>query len=217
MNETERRKMETSLIRSGFKGMNDPELVPAFATIITNHEILRALLNDCSRMERGAMLEALRPHLPFEANPLDWYEIKTIEKFEAHENERTRIIAGDKVFEAVAKELATHAVVTMKCSKCPREKNYAGKKNYAGDTPLGAMILARQDGWVREKATNKEVCPKCECVDRSKRKKCAACTRRHYAPLCRMQGQIEPLKHGDRLTIGGAKKGEMNIQTGQAN
>lgn len=196
MNDTDRRKLENQLIQVGFKGINDPELIPELAKLIPNHEVLRAMLNDCSRIERWTMLDALRPHLPFEANTVEWYENRTAEKFVAYENERNRIIAGDQEFERIAKELATHVVITLKCSNCPAEKNYAG------DSPLGAVILARQDGWARERATNKEVCPKCECTDRSKRRKCAGCQRRHYAPDCRVQGRIEP---GAPL-VGGAQE-----------
>jgi len=208
MNAEERRKMETDLIKSGFSGLNDPELIPAMATLITNHEILRALLNDCSRAERGQMLEALRPHLPFEAREVEYYEERTAEKFRDWENERNKIIAGDQQFERTLRELATHAVVKLKCYKCTKES-----RNYAGDTPLGAVISARQDGWVREKETNKEVCPKCPCADRSKKQKCAGCGKRHYAPACRVQGTVEP---GAPL-IGGAKKGDLDISTGLVN
>lgn len=196
MNEAERRKLETSLIKSGFSGLNDPGLVKEFAKLITSHEILRALLNDCSRLERGAMLEAVRPYLPFKPHPLDWYEMQTAQKFEAWESERNRIIAGDREFAETCKELATHIVVTLKCSKCRHTARFVG------ESPLGAVILARQDGWFRERGTNKEVCPKCECADRGKRKKCRGCGCRHFAPDCRIMGNVEP---GAPL-IGGAKE-----------
>lgn len=209
MNEDERRKMETNLIKSGFKGFNDPELVPALATLISNHEILRALLNDCSRLERGAMLEALSPHLPFEANSVEWYEERTAEKFRNYEQERKRIIAGDQEFERVAKEMATHVAIKLRCHKCTRESH-----EYIGETPLGAVILARQDGWVREKATNKEVCPKCPCADRSKKQRCPGCQRRHYSPSCRV---LAEKKQGAPAIVGYAKKGELDISTMKVN
>lgn len=196
MNADERRKLETDLIRSGFKGINDPELLPELAKLIPNHEVLRALLNECTRMERNTMLQSIAPHLSFEAHSVDWYEARTAEQFTQYEESRRRIIVGDKEFEKTCKELATHAVITLKCSKCP------AVKNYAGESPLGAVIFARQDGWVRERATNKEVCPKCECEDRSKRRKCPGCSRRHYAPDCRVAGKIEP---GAPL-VGGAQE-----------
>jgi len=207
VNEHERRKLETSLIRSGFSGLNDPDLVPELAKLIANHEILRALLNDCSRMERYAMLEAVRPHLPFKALTVEDYESKTAEKFEEYESERNRIIRGDQEFERVAKELASHVLIKLQCSKCPRSAEFMG------ETPLGAVILARQDGWVRERGTNKEVCPKCECVDRGKRKRCPGCSRRHFAPDCRVIGKVEP---GAPL-VGGAKKGHMDVSNGTVN
>lgn len=196
MNNDDRRKLETSLIRSGFKGINDPELIPELAKLIPSHEVLRALLNECSRLERGAMLQAIAPHLSFAAETVEWYENRSAEQFAQHEESRRRIIVGDKQFDQVCKELATHVVIELKCSKCP------AVKNYAGTSPLGAVILARQDGWARERATNKEVCPKCECVDRTKRRKCPGCGRRHFAPDCRVQGQVEP---GAPL-VGGAQE-----------
>lgn len=196
MNDIERRKLENQLIQVGFKGINDPELIPELAKLIPNHEVLRALLNECSILERNKMLQAISPYLSFEAHTVDWYEARTAEQFEQYEETRRRIIVGDKEFEKTCKELASHVVITLKCSKCPAEKNYAG------DSALGAVILARQDGWARERATNKEVCPKCECADRSKRRKCAGCQRRHYAPDCRVQGKIEP---GAPL-VGGAQE-----------
>lgn len=207
MTEQQRRELETSLIRSGFKGLNDPELLPEMAKLITNHEVLRALLNECSRMERNAMLQAVKPYLPFEAYDVEWYENRTAEKFEQYEETRRRMIVGDQNFEEVCKELASHVVVTLTCSRCTRAINYAG------ESPLGAVILARQDGWVREKATNKEVCMKHKCADRSKKQACAGCGRKHYAPGCRVQGTIEP---GAPL-VGGAIKGELDISTQQVN
>lgn len=204
MNDEERRKMETNLIKSGFSGLNDPELVPAMATLITNHEILRALLNDCTRLERGQMLETLRPHLPFEARELEFYEERTAEKFREYEHKQNILKAGDKAFEQVAKDAATHVLITLVCHKCTRKS-----KGYAGESPIGAIILARQDGWIRERDTNKEVCPKCECADRSKRQKCPGCGRRHYAPSCRVLGTVEP---GAPL-VGGAKSGLVDVAT----
>lgn len=206
MDETVRRRFETQLIASGFSGLNDPELVPELAKLITNHDILRALLNECSRMERYAMLEAVRPHLPFKALTVEDYEAKTAEKFNAYESERQKIIAGDQEFERVAKELASHVVITLKCSICPKEANFAG------ESMVGAVILGRQDGWVRDRMTNKEVCPKHPSEYRSKRRKCPGCQRRHFAPDCRVIGRIEAIQPGGQAPLaGGAKENVVKL------
>jgi rubrerythrin len=207
MNQLEKRRLETQIIRSGFKGFSDPDLIPVLAHCIKNHKMLAALLNSCSILERQTMLECLKPHLPFEAfATVDKYEAMMAEQFAAEERELRRFKIGDQKFQETLRHLATHAVASLMCYKCQR------KRDYAGETIVSAVILARQDGWVRERGTNKEVCPKCECADRGQRKKCPGCSRRHYPPDCRVVGTIEP---GAPAIVGKAEAPLIDVTTKQ--
>lgn len=203
-----RRKLETQAIIDGFKNKANLEAL-RYLNLIKTHDMLAALLNECPRHERQAMLDAIRAYLPFEAYSVDHYETMMAQKFEAWEEKRNRMIreCNEQLGELFRQHGGAY-LIELKCHKCSRTASFAG------ESPVGAIILARQDGWVREKASNKEVCPKCECEDRGKRKKCPGCARRHYAPDCRVLAHVEP---GAPSIVGQAREGVMDVGTGKVN
>jgi hypothetical protein len=182
MNQDEKRRLENSLIRMGLAKLDDRQLMPQLGAIVSAakdpHEFLRGMLNECAQDKRVEMYEALRPHLRFAPKPLDVYIAELKEHAGNVESWGDAVKVGENKYEVVPVGESTGAVITLRCSTCTRTHDYYG------DTPVQAVILARQDGWVRDKATQKEVCPKCECADRGERRKCPSCTRRHYAPPC---------------------------------
>ena len=105
----------------------------------------------------------MAPRLKFEAKPLSQYEANIAYRAACMVNQKRMrvegrepnpvIIQGEKYAE-VGEEESTHAVVRLKC-KCGRVSRWMA------DTPVGAMIKARKDGWVRDKLTNHEKCKKC--------------------------------------------------------
>ncbi len=184
MRAADRRELENQLVRMGLNRLTNPELVPQMARLIRDHDWFLGMLNSCDQDKRTEMYEALRPHLKFTPYPLDVYMSKIREHAANVESWSEPIKIGDQEFEMVSRDQATGAVVDMKCSKCSRTASFYG------DTPLEAVILARQEGWARERGIDKELCPKCPCPDRSKRQKCPTCQRRHHAPNCRVRDTV---------------------------
>lgn len=185
MNQDERRQLENQLIVMGLKRLNDPMLVPQMAKLILDHEFFLGMLNECDQDKRYEMYHALKPHLRFEPLPLESYLIQLRERADAIASRHAPIVVGEQHFQQVAAQDATGVLVDLKCS-CGRTASYYGQ------SPFDAVILARQEGWVHDKALGKEVCPKCPSADRGKRKKCPTCTKRHYAPDCRMLAPEKP-------------------------
>jgi len=197
MNQDEKRQMENQLIVMGLKRLTDPMLVQQIALLIPDHDVYLGMLNECDQEKRYDMYHALKPWLRFEPWPLEKYLIALKERADAIASRNAPIEIGEHKYQQVAPQDATGVVIDLKCS--------CGKTaSYFGETPLCAVILARQDGWVRDKALSKEVCPKCPSEDRSKRKMCPTCRRRHYAPDCRMITPEKPknsLPTMDGLTV----------------
>jgi hypothetical protein len=183
MNAKEKRLLETELTKMGLAGLQangDPscDLIDQIAAIVSvwpgatnrhgewidKHKYLRDLLGECDGAERVAMYEAIVPRLTFKARELSHYETMLAERVGNLVSKRAMRVEGDvpKPIEiggnryAVAPQsLATQAVTTLKCHRCPKVEKFIA------DTPAGAMIAGRKAGWTREKGVNKETCPAC--------------------------------------------------------
>jgi hypothetical protein len=57
----------------GLGRLDDPGLLSQFAFLVQDHDHLRSLLVACEPENRGAMYQALAPHLRFRAKALDVY------------------------------------------------------------------------------------------------------------------------------------------------
>lgn len=60
----------------GLGRLDDPGLLSQFAFLVQDHDHLRSLLVACEPENRGAMYQALAPHLRFTARPLESYLIE---------------------------------------------------------------------------------------------------------------------------------------------
>jgi len=188
MNQEERRQFETRLVVAWGKILHEPGavagLVPELAKLLTSHEDFAGLLNSCAPAERAPLYDAIAPHLPFEPYSVETYMAQMKERAGKSESRLNPITVGAEKYREVPERHATGVVVTFTCARCPRSKNYYG------DTPVNAVIQARQDGWVRDVAIEKEICPKCPAAARPQRRKCPGCTKRHYPPDCRVIAKL---------------------------
>lgn len=73
MNQTEKRKLDNTLMQMGLARLNDPALLPQLGFLVQGHKHLGELLRACQPEQRNEMYEALRPHLGFKPKPLDHY------------------------------------------------------------------------------------------------------------------------------------------------
>lgn len=169
MDAKEKRRVENQLMVFGLAGLHDPDLIQQLADLVScwpgdKHDYLVDLFSECEPAERYEMYEALRPKLKFKALAFSQYEAQIALKAGAMisqgrmrvEGQRPKPIEiGGSKLRVVPKALATGAVATVKCHRCPKTDQFLA------DSPAGAMIAARAAGWVRDKALNKETCPEC--------------------------------------------------------
>jgi hypothetical protein len=167
----ERRKMENQLMVMGLKGLNDPELVIQMARIINDHpgftnphSFYLGMLGECPQEQRTQMYEALRPHLKFDVWPLEAYMrlLKEHASNVASHYDPVKISFADQEFKEVGREEADGVLVKVTCYKC------TAFAEFYGDTVVTAITIARSDGWMRDIAEQKEVCPKCAAVEKPK-------------------------------------------------
>ena len=168
MDQDARRQLENTVMTMGLAGLQDPNLIELLAHLVSTypgdkHLFFEDLINQVDADKRAEMYHAMAPRLLFKAEPLSHYEANIAYRAACMVNQKRMrvegksrmptIIAGQK-FEMVGEADATAAVVTVKC-KCRRTAKFVG------NTPVQAMVKARKDGWVRDKATNHEMCKVC--------------------------------------------------------
>lgn len=147
-------------------GDPSPELIQQVAAVVNNwqatpnrygewidrHKFLRDLFAECNEADRGEMYSAIVPYLRFKALPLASYEAMMTERMGALVSKRAARIEGQapkpievggKKYAEVAAWQATHAIATLHCQYCWK------KKRFVADTPVGALIKARDSGWKR--------------------------------------------------------------------
>ena len=170
MNQSEKRKLDNHLLAMGLPRLNDPELIERLAALVREwhgdrHGFFRDLLNECDADKRYEMYQAMAPKLlPFKAFPLQQYEMQIAEEAGALISQRKMRVEGQRLapiqvgrdtFVPVPKALATGAVATVRCHRCPKVERFQD------ETPTGAMLKARKAGWIREAGFNKECCAEC--------------------------------------------------------
>jgi hypothetical protein len=168
VDQDQKRKLDNQLMVMGLSGLNDPAFLDQFAVLISTyfgdkHRFFEDLLGQCDADKRAEMYQAIAPRLLFKALPLSDYEVRIKNRVsELFSQRRIRQegqapspiqveVEGQK-FALVMPSEADAAVATLKC-KCGRTSRYLA------DTPAGAMIAARKDGWIRPQG--KEICPDC--------------------------------------------------------
>lgn len=102
MEATEKRQLETTLVKMGLAGLEEsgaatPELIQQIAGVVNNwqpspnrhgewidrHKFLRDLFSECDQADRGAMYSAIVPYLRFTAYSLSRYETMMTERMGA--------------------------------------------------------------------------------------------------------------------------------------
>ncbi len=181
MEAKEKRQMETQLLRLGLAGLQEngnpsSDLIQQIAAIVNNwqtspnrhgewidkHKFLRDLLAECDASYRNDMYSAIAPYLNFKALPLASYETMISERMEnliskgaarAEGRAPHPIEVGGRKYAEASPGEATHAMATICCQRCWK------KKRFIGETPVGALIAAREAGWRR--MPDKWTCPNC--------------------------------------------------------
>lgn len=181
---TEKRKIENKLLMMGLKKLSDPGLVEQLGRLIPNEDILLGMINECDEEKRSEMYDAIRPHLKFHVRELDYYVNKIKERANAAASRAQPISIGEEQYAQCREVDATMVIIDFRCHSCGRMGMFHAK------TPVTAVILARQAGWVHDNALNKEICPRCPTDMRSERRKCPVCRNRHFAPSCSAIGYL---------------------------
>lgn len=181
MDANEKRHMETHLLRLGLAGLDEsgnaaPELIQQIAAIVNNwqtspnrhgewidkHKFLRDLLAECDASKRNEMYLAIAPHLNFKTLPLASYETMITERMgnlvskgaaRVEGKAPSPIDVGGRKYARASASEATHGMATLHCQRCWK------KKRFIADTPVGAVIAARNAGWTR--MPDKWTCPGC--------------------------------------------------------
>lgn len=163
----ERSKVDTELRKLGFGGLDDPNLMPAIAFFIKNHEQFRGQLFSVLPEKRRLAYESLRPHLRFPAKPLDVYEAEMKEMAERQQLPGFNAATGEVVpFKAGSAELdllATEAirqkkhedgggVLELVCTAC------TGFEHFKAKLKKDAQKAAHTAGWRSD--GQKTYCPK---------------------------------------------------------
>ncbi len=170
----ERQKVNHQLKRLGFGGLQDRNLFAQIATIYRTHESFRGLLMSTAPDQRRIAYESLKPHLCFEAKPLDQYAREVHEKAEREqwdviekdnphfpqpfkvsevESEEYRLArAAEQAIESAAAQQAAKGALTLTCPRCTKEQAFVG------ETRVDASIRAREAGWALH---SRVICPEC--------------------------------------------------------
>lgn len=166
---------ETAFIKKALKHFGLPstvgEAIAALARTIRDHKHMETLLTETLPEDRQDFYDAIRPHLRFQAKPLDVYvsgagqmaereqlptmdaqgmlhpfkpsaDVKSLEKH-----------AGEILAQAIAKR-----TLTVTCHKCLAQEQFY---QVGDETEVGVMIRVRAAGWVYDAHRETETCPKC--------------------------------------------------------
>ena len=160
-------KIDHELKRLGFGGLDDPNLIPSIAFLVKTHDQFRGQLFSVLPEKRREAYEALRPHLRFDAKPLDVYEAEMKELAERQQipgyDNATHQLVPFKAGSAELDLIATEAIrqkrhedsggtLEMVCSHCTVSAIFRAKLR------KDAEKQAHIDGWRSD--GRKTYCPK---------------------------------------------------------
>lgn len=168
------KQIDRFLRNRGLGGLDDKNLTHQLAFLVRDHEHFRKILTACEPDKRKAAYDQMRPHLNFQAKPLDVYMAESAEVAErrqlptyyAADDIRPYKPAevGEKKLEAKIEDALSRAVIEMQaetkrgrltvtCRKCIAEASA-----FVNDRQEGYMALAAL-GWKFE--GDKALCPDC--------------------------------------------------------
>lgn len=170
MNQQQRRDLENWLMVHGLDGcLADPEKLQVFADLVSQwpgdkHDFLRDLLNECEVSSRYEMYQALAPRLKFKALSFSQYEAQIALKAGAMVSQKRMRVEGNapKPIEINGHKVNITRPEESNCGWCIVRCHVCDHtEKFIADTPVGAIIKARQAGWVRAKGIDKETCADC--------------------------------------------------------
>lgn len=180
----EREQINNFLGRKGLATLDNPGgMVQQLGYLIQGHEHCRQLLVKCEPAERHNMYESLRPHLRFEAKPLDVYIAEAGQKAEAEQlptitpdgkfqafrtadirtsdgqtgtTEYAEVPADDTTAQAAVNQTFAKKWLDLICRGCTAEATFTG------DTKTDCWFNARIAGWkYHNDGEGYELCPDC--------------------------------------------------------
>jgi hypothetical protein len=179
----DRSKVDQELRKLGFGGLDDPNLIPSIAFFVKTHEQFRGQLFSVLPEKRREAYEALRPHLRFDAKPLDVYEAEMKELAErqqipGYDNETHQLVpfkAGSAELDLIATEAIRQkrhedggGVFEVVCSHCTKFEHFRAKlrkdaekqANVAGWRSDGRKTFCPQH--VPSRCTMSLICLECD-------------------------------------------------------
>lgn len=172
-----RKTINRYLGNRGLSTLEDPQgLVMQLGFLVEGHDHFQQLINKCEPQHRRDMYEALRPHLRFEAKPLDVYiaelgmqaEIEQLPTVDSdgmfHAFRPAQIWSAEarqdlekQVGDLVEAEGSKHHL-ELTCKKCTRTETFHG------GLKAEAIHKARLAGWtygLDHEGKGREICPEC--------------------------------------------------------
>jgi hypothetical protein len=165
------------LKKTGFGGIDDPQLIHQLAFCVRDHEHFRKVLLAVETGEkRKIAYDVMRPHLNFEAHPLDWYIMKGQEEAEElqlpvklqdgsivaykdyHGEQPALEVLAEKAIKQNYQEKLAKGSLELVCARCRMQEFFPGLDR------LGAFSFAAKSGWkFRPDADGNEesICPGC--------------------------------------------------------
>jgi hypothetical protein len=153
-------KLNHELKKRGFGGLDDPTIVQQLAVVVRDHVHFRQILMAVVPEERTNCYETMRPHLRFEAWPLDRYVAKAAELAANKELDKAAIdILAEQALARNQRDIDTLGVLALVCTRCTTEDTFKGATLHV------ALKAAAKAGWgkafdYRNKKTL-TYCPKC--------------------------------------------------------
>ena len=147
---------------------------------VRDHDHFSRLLTEMEPPLRHEMYEVMRPHLRFEAWPLDQYIAHAGEMAEREKlpvlgptgqllefRPAQDVLPSRKQAQSILEREMAARTLYLHCAKCTAEAIYYG---HEGQTKADVVIKARRDGWVYDPHGSSdatgfnptEICPTCE-------------------------------------------------------
>lgn len=165
MKVSDRTRVDQELRKLGFGGLDDPNLIPQIAFCIRDHAQLRSQLFSVLPEKRRLAYEQLRPHLRFQAKPLDVYEAEMKEMAERMQlpqyNAETGEVIPFKSIDQVAQEAIKqgehekHGFFELVCSTCTKQGIFRAPKRK--DAEKDAQSIGWR--WAENNGQMKIYCP----------------------------------------------------------
>jgi len=170
-----RKTINNYLGNRGLSTLDNPQgLCQQLGFLVEDDRHFMQMLNKCLPQYRRDMYEALRPHLRFEARPLDVYiaelgmqaeieKLPTVDadgKFHEYRTPEIRTESPDLAedIKDVVEETLAKKHLTVTCRKCTREETFHG------GTRADVIYKLRAAGWtwgVDDAGEGREICPDC--------------------------------------------------------